>query len=162
MSHFTIAIIRPLSLLRGDDKQIFEVLTAKHFVFLALHKRNLCATTVRVLYTRLSEEDRQKAEPHYTGTCLCMVLTHSTHDPVHYFQEILGSPNVFECGKHTLRGMLGPARLGLKKGNPFDDICHASVDETRAQFELECLFPQSVGNFIKRLKVEESKDDRTH
>ena len=162
MSKFTIAIIRPLSLLRGDDKKICEVLTAKHFVFLALHKRNLCVTAVRVLCTRLSEEDRQKAEPHYTGTCLCMALAHPTHDPVRYFQEIVGPSNVFECGKHTLRGMLGPAKLGLKKGNPFDDICHASVDESRAQFELECLFPESVVKFVKRVHVEEKKDDRAN
>ena len=115
-----------------------------------------------MLCTRLSEEDRQKAEPHYTGTCLCMALAHPTHDPVRYFQEIVGPSNVFECGKHTLRGMLDPAKLGLKKGNPFDDICHASVDESRAQFELECLFPESVVKFVKRVHVEEKKDDRAN
>ena len=149
---FSIMIIRPMTLRRGDEGKIFEILTHKNFITLAILKKKICDTTLKALYPSLEKEEYEKASKYYKGDSLLLCLTHLVYSPISLLKEIVGPSCLLEASSSTLRGMIGRIKYGGVKGNPYDDVCHYSESEDRADYELNLLFPLSVVNFVKNYK----------
>ena len=152
MERYTIGIIKPATLRRGDDKGIFELMSLKRFIFLCVLKKDItsCSTTFDAFSTNMCPEKKEEYTQWYKGHSLLMVLTHLNYDPVEYWKEVVGSPILHEASPLSIRGMYSAgAKLG-KKANPFDDAVYASEDMGRAEYDLRLLFPKHVVDWIDK------------
>lgn len=152
MENFTIGIIKPSTLRRGDDKGVLELMSLAHFTFLSILKKDItsCKTTFEAFSTSIPPDKKEEYRHWWKGSSLLMVLTHPTYDPVERWKEVMGHDNPYEASAMSIRGMYSGAARAGKNGHPYDDVVYGSRDKDRAFYDLDLLFPKHVVEFVRR------------
>lgn len=147
MSHnFTIVHIKSPTITRENSLNIFfTTLTQEEYHVLAFKMERLCETSLQALY---GEPEQLLRNSHYPyGLSLCL------HKPkvntVEEFNRLLGPTGYHKATTNQLRGRLSGYVFCGDKANPYDNVCYASKDPRRAEYDLDVLFDSPTATRIR-------------
>jgi hypothetical protein len=147
MEHnFTIVHLKSPTITRQNSLRIFfDTLTKEGYHTLALKMEKLCDVSLQALYGEPLPLLKASHQPFGLSLCLYKPKT----DTVKEFNALLGPTGLYKATSSQLRGKLSGYVFCGDKASPYDNVCYASKDSRRAEYDLNVLFETPIVNRVK-------------